>query len=147
MDDENPVVLSTITANNQERATVLSYIPTTYTQEGHETFLGAYFGNTLIDSFPIYIAKNNKVVVNETGFYEVKMSAYGKTNNSSDPAIWNDEAGNIQTSFTNIAWNTNSGWYNNSFRTVGVNELQRQVRQQKQSLSPRKYLTTKTRLL
>jgi hypothetical protein len=50
------------------------------------------------------------------------MSAYGKTNNSSDPAIWNDEVGNIQTSFTNIAWNTNSGWYNNSFRTVGVNE-------------------------
>jgi len=31
MDDENPTTLATITANNQERATVLSYIPTIYT--------------------------------------------------------------------------------------------------------------------
>lgn len=122
MDDANPDTLATITANSQERATTLSYIPTIYTQEGHETFLCAYFGNTLIQSFPIYIVRNTKVTVNETGFYEMKMSAYGKTNDSTNPAQWTDVAENVSTTFTGVAWNINSGWYNNSFRTVGVNE-------------------------
>lgn len=31
MDDENPTILSSITANNQERATALSYVPIIYT--------------------------------------------------------------------------------------------------------------------
>ena len=122
MNDANPTTLATITADSQERATTLSYIPTIYTQEGHETFLCAYFGNTLIESFPIYIIRNTKVTVNETGFYEMKMSAYGKTNDSTNPAQWTDVAENVSTTFTGVAWNTNSGWYNNSFRTIGTNE-------------------------
>lgn len=122
MDDQNPTTLAVITANNQERATTLSYIPTTYTEEGHSTFLCAYFGQTLIEAFPIYIVKNTKVVVNETGFYELKMSAYGKTNESAENNSWTDVSSNVSTSFNNIQWNTNSGWYNNSFRTVGSTE-------------------------
>ena len=43
MDDQNPIILGVATANNQEKAPVLQYIPTIYTQEGHETFLCAYF--------------------------------------------------------------------------------------------------------
>lgn len=124
--DENDVAtsttLSTITANSQERATTLSFIPVIYTQENHQTFLRAYFGNTVIATLPIYIVKNNKVIVNETGFYEVKMDAYGKTNESITKDQWVDESGNVSTTFTGIQWNTNSGWYDNSFRTVGVNE-------------------------
>lgn len=122
LDDENPITLSTITANSQERATALSFVPTTYTQEDHETYLCAYFNNTRIGTFPIYVIKNTKVVVNETGFYEMKMSAYGKTNESSTKDTWSDVSGNVSTLFTNVQWNTNSGWYNNSFRTAGQNE-------------------------
>ena len=120
LDDNNPTTLANITANSQEKATTLSFIPTIYTEEGHETFIGAYFGNTLIDSFPIYIIRNTKVTVNETSFYETKMTAYGKTNDSATKDQWVDESGNVTTTFTNIQWNSNSGWYNNSFRTVGV---------------------------
>jgi hypothetical protein len=50
------------------------------------------------------------------------MSAYGRTNNSNDKATWTDTTGNITTTFTNIGWNPNSGWYENSFRTIGVNQ-------------------------
>ena len=47
------------------------------------------------------------------------MSAYGRTNNSSDRDQWKDATGTITTTFTNIDWNPNSGWYENSFRTSG----------------------------
>ena len=122
MDDQNPIILGVATANNQEKAPVLQYIPTIYTQEGHETFLCAYFGETLIEAIPIYIVKNNKITVNETGFYDLKMSAYGKTNDSVSKNEWKDESGNVTTTFTGVQWNTNSGWYDNSFRTAGASE-------------------------
>lgn len=114
--------LGTITANTQEKAQTLQFVPTIYTEDGHTTYVAAYFGNTLIDKFPIYIVKNNKVIVNETGFYEFKVSAYGRTNESVDKNAWLDEVNSVPTTFTGVQWNTNSGWYENSFRTVGVNE-------------------------
>lgn len=122
LDDQNPTTLATITANSQEQAPALSFVPTIYTQEGHDTYLQAYFGSTAICTIPIYITKNNKVIVNETGFYELKMSAYGKTNDSVAKDQWVDESGNVTTTFTGIQWNTNSGWYGNSFRTAGSGE-------------------------
>jgi hypothetical protein len=122
LDDPNPTVLGNITANSREKAAKLSFVPTIYTDSEHDTYVAAYFNDTLLKTIPIYIVRNNKIKVTETGFYELKMSAYGRTNNSNDKAVWKDEAGNITTNFTGIAWNTNSGWYNDSFRTVGVNE-------------------------
>ena len=122
LDDANPTTLATINASKGEQATALSFIPTIYTQDDHETYLVAYFGNTAICTLPIYIVKNTKVTVNETSFYSLKMSAYGKTNESSNKDTWTDETGNTTTAFTGIQWNTNSGWNNNSFRTAGTNE-------------------------
>lgn len=122
LDDVNPTTLAVITANSQEKASSLSFVPINYTEENHSNYLCAYFGNTLIESFPIYIIKNTKVTVNETGFYEMKMSAYGKTNDSTEKSQWIDSVGGATTVFTNISWNTNSGWYKNSFRTVGSSE-------------------------
>lgn len=122
LDDANPIVLGQATANSQEKAPNLQFIPTIYTQEGTDTYLAAYYNNTQLGLYPIYITKNNKIVVNETGFYELKMSAYGRTNDSNTKDIWNDVAGNVSTTFTGIMWNTNSGWYNNSFRTSGTSE-------------------------
>jgi hypothetical protein len=112
--------LGDITANNQERAATLTFVPTIYTEEGISIYVAAYFKNTLLVTLPIYILRNSKIKINETGFYETKMSCYGRTNSSSTKDIWTDETGNISTEFTNISWNTNSGWYENSFRTVGL---------------------------
>ena len=122
LDDANPTILGTITANSREKAQTLQYIPTIYTQDGHNTYLCAYFGSTRIAAIPIYIIRNTSMVLNETGFYELKMNAYGRTNESVDKDTWLDETGNVSTTFTNIQWNTNSGWYNNSFRTLGATE-------------------------
>lgn len=122
LDDANPTVLGQATANSQEKAPNLQFIPTIYTQEGTDTYLAAYYNNTQIALYPIYITKNNKIVVNETGFYELKMSAYGRTNDSNTKDVWNDASGNVSTTFTGVMWNTNSGWYNNSFRTSGTAE-------------------------
>jgi len=48
------------------------------------------------------------------------MSAYGRTNGSSDRAIWKDVTDTVSTTFVGIDWNPNSGWYENSFRTSGI---------------------------
>jgi hypothetical protein len=110
-DDANPLVLGQATANSQEKATTLQFIPTIDTQEGTNTYIAAYYGNTQLAIYPIYIVKNTKIAVNETGFYELKMSAYGKTNESSTKDTWEDTTGNVNTSFLGVAWNVNSGWY------------------------------------
>jgi hypothetical protein len=110
-DDANPLVLGQATANSQEKAPTLQFIPTIYTQDGTNTYIAAYYGNTQLAIYPIYIVKNTKITVNETGFYELKMSAYGKTNDSSTKDTWEDTTGNVNTSFLGVAWNVNSGWY------------------------------------
>lgn len=122
LDDANPIVLGQATANNQEKAPNLQFIPTIYTQEGTDTYIAAYYNNTQLEIYPIYIVKNNRIVVNEAGFYELKLSAYGRTNDSNVKDVWINDAGDVSTTFTGIAWNTNSGWYNNSFRTSGTSE-------------------------
>lgn len=122
LEDLAPTELATATANSQEKAPDLQYIPTIYTQDGTDTYLVGYYNNNPIVTLPIYIVKNSKIVVNETGFYELKLSAYGRTNESSNRSNWNDTTNNVSTTFTNIEWSTNSGWYKNSFRTVGVNQ-------------------------
>lgn len=50
------------------------------------------------------------------------MTAYGRTNNSEDKSIWKDVTDTVSTTFTNIDWNPNSGWYENSFRTSGTSQ-------------------------
>ena len=122
LDDVNPITLAQATANSQEKAPDLQFIPTIYTQDGVDTYIAAYYNNTQIGLYPIYIVKNNRIVVNETGFYELKMSAYGKTNDSNVKDVWTNDLGTVSTTFTGIAWNTNSGWNNNSFRTSGTSE-------------------------
>jgi hypothetical protein len=68
---------------------------------------------------PVQIIQNQDISVYETGMYSLKLSAYGKTNDSADRTRWEDAEHSIDTTFTNILWNPNSGWYDNSFRTSG----------------------------
>lgn len=36
--------------------------------------------------------------------------------------MWKDSTETVSTTFTNISWNPNSGWYDNSFRTIGTDQ-------------------------
>lgn len=125
-DDENPETLTVITADSRQQAADLSYIPTIYSEynEGSAplTYLSAQFGNSELIRIPIQILQNTDVTVYETSAYVLKLSAYGKTNDSSAKDTWSDEQHDVTTTFTGISWNTNSGWYDNSFRTCGTSE-------------------------
>lgn len=121
-DDENPIVLGKSNAKTAYEASELNYIPTLYTDD-KQLFVAAYFGESELVRIPIYITQNDDLKnLYETPNYELKMSAYGRTNDSSDKNVWLDSTGNINTTFTNIDWNPNSGWYENSFRTIGQNQ-------------------------
>mgnify|MGYP002521201846 CR=1 FL=1 len=83
------------------------------------TFLEAKYNNTQLITIPVQIVQNQDINVYETGLYSLKLSAYGKTNDSSDKDTW--EYGDISTTFTNVAWNPTCGWYENSLRLIGQN--------------------------
>lgn len=123
-EDESPITLSTITANTQTQSSDLQFIPTVYSEYDSNsrptTFLSAQYNNTELLRIPIQITRNGDFNVYEVAPYALKMSAYGKTNDSSDKDTWSYD--NINTTFTNIQWNQNSGWYNNSFRVSNQNE-------------------------
>lgn len=118
IDDQDAIlsVLSTIEGNKGNESDTLKFIPTVYTADDKETYLAAYYKTTLICKIKIEINKNSQALISETDNYEIKMSAYGKTNGEH---TWEDTANTIETQFTNIQWNDNSGWYDNSFRTFG----------------------------
>lgn len=125
-EDSNPQILSTMTANTQQKSDDLQYVPTiysTYDEDSNtETFLSAYFGDEELIRLPIHITQNSSLNVYETGSYALKMSAYGKTNDSTDKSVWKDVTNTYETTFVGISWDPNSGWYNNSFRTVGQDQ-------------------------
>ena len=119
--DENPVVISSVQASSRQQAPDINYIPTIFSEYDEQsfplTFLQAKYKNIELVRIPVQIIQNQDVNVYETGMYSLKLSSYGKSNNSSDKDEW--EFNNITTDFTNIEWNPGSGWYENSFRTVG----------------------------
>lgn len=125
-EDQNPTVLSTITANTQTKSPDLQYIPEIYSEYDEEsqplTFLSAQYNNVELLRIPIHITRNNDFNVSETGSYVFKLSAFGKTNSSTDNSTWEDSQNGVHVNFTGIQWNANSGWYENSFRTCGTGE-------------------------
>ena len=122
-EDQNPILLSTLTANSQVESADLQFIPTIYSQYDQSSnptsFLSAQYNDTEILRIPIQITQN-PIAVSETGLYDFKLSAYGRTNNGSNRNEWS--YGDASTTFTGIQWNQNSGWYKNSFRTKGTSE-------------------------
>lgn len=124
-DDQNPQEFSPIDAQTGYEPDPLAYTPTIYTTT-EQIYLAAYYTayngvETELVRIPIYIIQNSALAnIYETGSYELKMSAYGRTNGSADKAIWKDSTDTITTTFTGIDWNPNNGWYDNSFRTSGT---------------------------
>ena len=119
-EDSNPTTLSTITANTQTKSPDLQFIPTIYSEYDQSsrplTYISAQHNNVELLRIPIQIVRNGDFSVYEITPYSLKLSAYGKTNDSSDKDNWGEAT------FTGIQWNQNSGWYQNSLRTCGQNE-------------------------
>lgn len=123
-DDQDPQVFSPINASTGYEPDSLKYTPTIYTTN-QQLYLAAYYTASNVETqlirIPIQIIQNDSLKdIYETGNYELKMSAYGRTNGSADKAIWKDTTNTVSTTFTGIEWNPNSGWYDNSFRTSGT---------------------------
>ena len=111
--------ITTLQGQNKVKGEDLKFIPDFYTEQGQETYLVAMAGNSEIDVFPINVSKSSLSIV-EIGNYDLKLSAYGKSNQSVDKNRWEDATHGVTTSFYGINYDNNSGWDDNSFVTSGI---------------------------
>lgn len=127
--------LASIEATKGKEPDALTFIPATYSKEQdfspHTStihLIGEYTSqdNVLrqLCNIPMYIEKSALNIV-ETSGYDFKLSAYGRSNSSKSKDQWVPELSKINNddiniTFHNIKWNDNSGWFENSFRTSGV---------------------------
>lgn len=111
--------ITVMQGTNNSKSENLRFIPDFSTSEGDNVYLVALYNGAEIDSFPIQVAKSSLSIV-ETSGYDLKLQAYGKTNQSSDRNVWADTINGVTTNFVGINYDDNSGWNNNSFVTSGV---------------------------
>ena len=110
--------ITTVACSSNTAATPLRYMPIESTPAGKSTYLVAKIDGSDIIELPIYIRESN-LGISETGGpdLKLKLSAYGKTNDDTDATTW--EYNPYSTTFTNVKWNSASGWYENSLRLSG----------------------------
>ena len=113
------IIVGTIVANKGKESDDLTFVPNIYTLENDYAYLVAYYEQLEIARFPIVIERSS-LNVYETPVYDLKLSAYGKTNSALN-TTWKDIVHNAEVEFTGIRWDSNCGWYNNSFRVSGTN--------------------------
>lgn len=98
-----------------------TYIPDTSITDSEDAYLTALYGDTEINSWPIVI-KASSLTVSEASGYNMKLTAFGKSNSSPTRDIWRDTTNGVGVTFSSgITWNSNSGWDDNSFMTIGEN--------------------------
>jgi hypothetical protein len=111
---------------------VFKFTPEIYTDEalGKSAYLVAKrFDETLVNHPEMFeeLLNIEMIISKGSGFkeadgYELKLSAFGRTNDESDEmSIWKYKKGStvIDTKFTNIDWSAINGWNNDAFRTCG----------------------------
>lgn len=113
--------ITTVEGQNYNKGEKLKFIPDFETDTNSNIYLAALIGGQEVEVYPIRVATST-LAISETGGYTLKLSAYGKSNSSSNRDKWEDLANNINTTFTNIIFDDNSGWNNNSFVTSGVGQ-------------------------
>lgn len=111
--------LATIQGSNNNISEPLRFIPD-FSTDDNPVYLVAMYNGSEIDAFPLIVAPSTLSIV-ETGGYNLKLSAYGKSNSASDRDIWDDSTNNITTTFSGIVYDNNSGWNNDAFVTSGIN--------------------------
>ncbi len=112
--------LGTFTIDKYTEST-LNFIPSLATDSNKQIYLIAIFDEEEIKRVPIYITPGKGFI--EQGGYIFKLSAYGRRNDSSGNQEWTYGTGGnkIETEFSKgVTWDDNRGWYENSFRTVGL---------------------------
>lgn len=103
---------------NKAKSENLRFIPDFYSTDD-SIYLAALYNGIEIDVFPINVTKST-LQVSETGGYNLRLQAFGKNNQAADKDQWTDILNNVTTTFTNIAYDNNSGWDDNSFVTSGT---------------------------
>lgn len=117
-EDVRETFITTVECSSNVEASPLQYIPVESTAYGRSTYLVAKIAGNDIIELPIYI-KESELGISETGGVDLKLklSAYGKLNENADATTWAYSP--YSTTFTNVKWNSASGWYNNSLRLSG----------------------------
>lgn len=124
-EDDNVISLTTLPTMNGNKgvqSTDLSFEPPVYSDKNNNVYLDAYIGARRIKRIPMVITKS-ELSVKETTNYTIKLSAAGKTNQSVDRDTWITE-GSVEAPVafsSNVRWDDQQGWYNNSLRLSGVN--------------------------
>lgn len=118
--------ITIIRGQNNAPSEPLKFIPDFYTtsKEGsitRETYLVSLLNGQEVDVFPLNIVESS-LQVRETTGYNLKLTAFGRSNTSPDKDQWIDPSNNVTTTFTNIAYDNNSGWNDNAFVTSGTTQ-------------------------
>lgn len=120
-------VLGSATVNNGNSGADLMFIPSMYTDDTTlpiylEAYISRAAGATLTATgirYRLDIAKT-KLTIAEAPYWGLKLDAYGRSNSSGDASVWEDADNKVTTTFSNISWDDNNGWYDGSFRTMGT---------------------------
>ena len=111
--------LSIVIGNKGSQSETLRFIPSYPITAEDKSCLVARYNGVDIDAYNIIIDPSTLNVV-ETSDYNLKLSAYGKSNNSSDKANWVDIANNKRATFSEgVVFDSNNGWKDNSLVLCG----------------------------
>ena len=104
-----------------EKPETLTFIPASYSNyDENSSYLVARIDNEDAAIYPIQIERST-MSISEYGNYSLKLSAYGKTNTSSNRSQWIDEANNVYTDFSpGVTFDNSNGWNNNSLVLKGT---------------------------
>lgn len=112
--------LQTMLGTKDRKSEALVFIPSEEITIEQDVHLVAIYNNKVIDRFPIIIQRSS-FDVRETSGMAFKISAYGKSNNSTDARTWVDSVSGAQTTFSFATFNDSVGWNNNSLVLSGEN--------------------------
>lgn len=85
------------------------------------SFLVARIDNVDVSAYPLNVKESN-ITISETPNYSLKLSAYGKTNDSDTRNQWIDQENGIHTVFSpGVKFDNSIGWNGNSLVLKGVN--------------------------
>ena len=111
--------VSLLIGNKGTESETLTFIPDEPLLESDNAYLVAKYNDTIVDQYRIIIDKSS-VNIQETSDYNLKLSAYGKSNSSNEKNIWKDFANNKETTFSSgVTFDNNNGWNQNSLILQG----------------------------
>lgn len=118
VDEETSYTTISTDTGTKSKVNTFTFIPATSILASEGACLVALYNGIEIESWPIIIAASSLTVSEATG-YDLKLTAYGRSNSSPTRNIWQDATNNVDVTFSGVSWDSTSGWDNNSFFTIG----------------------------